>query len=98
MSRIPYPRRACARAATNRGPGRVRRSHPRRDLSRRAGCRRQVPGTGTIVIVKDAVPDGPHELVFAGGGGLNGGVGWILDDYTDPTHPNQITFADIAAG
>jgi uncharacterized repeat protein (TIGR01451 family) len=49
--------------------------------------------TGTIVIVKDTVPDDPADFAFTGD--LNT---FSLDDDADPTLSNTATFADIAIG
>jgi len=48
---------------------------------------------GTISIVKDAAPDDPQDFDFSGDLG-----NFFLDDDTDPTLPNTVTFQNQAPG
>jgi hypothetical protein len=52
--------------------------------------------TGTIVIVKDAVPDDPQDFKFLGGDLQV--APFFLDDDNDPTLSNQITFTNVDPG
>ena len=49
--------------------------------------------TGTIVIRKDTVPDGPTNFSFSGGLGT-----FSLDDDSDGTLPNERTFSGLTPG
>jgi hypothetical protein len=49
--------------------------------------------TGTIIIRKDTVPDGPTDFSFSGDLGT-----FSLDDDNDPTLPNQLTFSGLIPG
>jgi Divergent InlB B-repeat domain len=53
--------------------------------------------TGTIVIVKDALPDGPDDFAFTSTGGLVPPT-FNLDDDDNPTLPNSRTFSALRAG
>ena len=56
------------------------------------------PGTpGTIVIVKDTLPDGAQDFAFTTTGGL-APAGFNLDDDGDPTLPNTQTYTNVAPG
>ncbi len=52
---------------------------------------------GKIVVVKDAVPDGPTDFKFEAGGGLSPAL-FFLDDDTDGTLSNTQTFSGLAPG
>lgn len=52
--------------------------------------------TGTIVIVKDAIPDNAQDFAFATTG--TGLVAFSLDDDADATLPNTRTFTGLEAG
>ena len=52
---------------------------------------------GTIVVVKDAVPNDPQDFAFTAGGGLSP-ASFSLDDDSDGTLSNTHTFADVNAG
>ncbi len=54
--------------------------------------KQQPPTTGTIVIVKDAVPDDPQDFTFVGD---NMGT-FQLDDDSDPTLSNTVTFSNFS--
>ncbi|MGD8822763.1 MAG: hypothetical protein PVG63_06645, partial [Anaerolineales bacterium] len=55
---------------------------------------------GTIVIVKNAVPDDAQDFAFTGSGpsGYNFGGGFSLDDDADGTLLNSQTFTDLLPG
>jgi hypothetical protein len=55
---------------------------------------KQTPGTGTITIIKDAIPDSPQDFEFSRSFGTN----FSLDDDADPTLSNKATFTDLAPG
>ena len=46
--------------------------------------------SGSITIVKDAIPDNAQDFQFSGDLG-----NFILDDDADPTHPNSLTFGNL---
>jgi hypothetical protein len=52
---------------------------------------------GTIVVVKDTVPDDAEDFSFSAGGGLSPSS-FQLDDDSDPGLPNTQTFTDVAPG
>jgi uncharacterized repeat protein (TIGR01451 family) len=58
------------------------------DVSQVNFCNR--PLSGSITIVKDAVPDDPQDFSFTGDLGT-----FTLDDDNDATLPNTITFSDL---
>jgi hypothetical protein len=55
------------------------------------------PGTGTITIVKNTVPDGPQDFTFTASGGLVPAT-FMLDDDSDPTFSNTQSFHNVAPG
>ena len=54
------------------------------------------PATGTIVIVKDTVPNSPQDFSFTTTG--LSPSSFMLDDDSDPTLTNQRTFSNVTAG
>ncbi len=52
---------------------------------------------GQIVVVVDSVPDDAQDFGFTAGGGLNP-ASFQLDDDSDPTLANTMTFADVPIG
>ncbi|WP_169054251.1 autotransporter domain-containing protein [Nitratireductor sp. XY-223] len=57
----------------------------------------EVPVTGTIVVIMDAVPDGPQDFSFTTTGGLTPAA-FDLDDDADGTLSNTRTFSNVIAG
>ena len=56
------------------------------------------PDTGTITIVKDAVPDYAQDFTFdPSSTAMNGGNNFLLDDDVDPVLPNQRLFSALPA-
>ena len=56
----------------------------------------QTETQATLTIVKDTQPDGPQDFAFATtGAGLSP---FSLDDDTDPTLPNAMTFTGLTPG
>jgi hypothetical protein len=53
------------------------------------------PTTGTIIIVKDAQPNDPQDFTFFNDLQV---AAFFLDDDSDPTLSNRITFTDVVAG
>ena len=60
-------------------------------------ARSRTTSAGTIVVVKDAVPNDPQDFSFTAGGGLSP-ASFSLDDDSDGTLSNTRTFANVAAG
>jgi CSLREA domain-containing protein len=56
--------------------------------------------TGSITIVKDAVPNDPQDFAFTGSGpgGFNFSGGFSLDDDGNGTLPNSRTFSNLSSG
>ncbi len=55
------------------------------------------PEEGTIVIIKDTVPNGPQDFAYTTTGGLTPST-FSLDDDTDGTLSNTQTFSNVAVG
>lgn len=53
------------------------------------------PALGTIIIVKDAVPNDPEDFTFSGSGSIGP---FSLDDDANPALPNTRTFANLPPG
>ncbi|MBA2361628.1 MAG: right-handed parallel beta-helix repeat-containing protein [Actinobacteria bacterium] len=51
--------------------------------------------SGTITIVKDAIPDGPEDFSFSGSGAIGS---FSLDDDNDPALPDRRSFSGLDAG
>lgn len=59
-------------------------------------CEGVEPEVGSITIIKDASPDGDQDFEFTMTG--TDPATFLLDDDTDATLPNQVTFAGLQAG